>query len=180
MFGAVTSAARMTREVGHSTLKAIAISLLSGIVALGVLHRLDVGSVFVSILVALIVLVLVFFGALMVVSSRLERERDQARRDFDVLQQRISVENRIRSIVEGIESDFAARDSDAAITPARVGWHANMALETVRTDRYPSIGRVRELEEFLVPMKPGDARRRYEELHRLLRDNVYNGVYLRS
>jgi len=42
-----------------------------------------------------------------------------------------------------------------------------------------SVDRTRELESLLAPMKAAGARRRYEQLHRLLRDNVYNGIYLK-
>jgi hypothetical protein len=179
MLSAAKSAFRETATRSKSALGALGFALLVAAIGLLVLHRIDVGGLVVYVLATVVLFSAASVISLVRATVKLQRERDLCRRDFDVVQRRIGVENHIRSIVAAIESDFAAPDAEEAITPARVGWHVNTALDAVRGDPYVNAARVRELEEFQATTNRADARGRYEELHHLLRNNVYGGVYPR-
>lgn len=163
---------------GRATLAAISIALAGAAIAFVALHRFDVSGVAVQIAVAVLVLVAGFIAALVVIAARLERERDQLRRDLAVCNRRAFVHTTMAQIVGDLRAEL---DRDGSKIPPTVpGQYVDRALSAARSDRFASGERLKELEALQAPALDGSARSQLRALEQLLVVNLERGLYLRG
>ena len=155
---------------------AVAIAVAGAAVAFVALNRADVGGLAVQVTVTLLVLVAFFVVSLVVVTARIERERDGLRRDVDVLQRRAFVQMRIGEIALAVklEGESSGPDEDAKLLRR----YADQALSAARSDPFANVGRINELESFLE-VAPGEARKHLVKLEKILHRRIYEASYLR-
>jgi hypothetical protein len=178
--GTISDAWLQARQrVGRSTIAGAAIALTGGLVTFVLLDRLDVGTIVVQVVVAVIVVAAVFLARLVLAVGRLEHDLEQSRRDFAVLQQRGGVANTMRSIAAACREDLDRPSEGDEQDQKLLERHVRRALDAGQSDRYVNVDRIRELEHLVESSSPDVARQRVEELEQLLRNNVYEDIYLR-
>jgi hypothetical protein len=180
MFGIAKAAWHEARQRGgRSTIGAVVLSVAGAVLAFVILHRSDAGGVVVQVTLAALVLLAIFITALIAISARVERDRDRWRTDFTVLQRRIAVTNTTRDIARDCRLELDKPSGGPVEDQKLLDYYVERSLAAARSDKYANIDRIRELEAFLDNPAPDQARTHLESLEALLRQNVYDGVYLR-
>jgi hypothetical protein len=100
------------------------------------------------------------------------------RSTYQVLNQRVGVENTMRVIAGDCRLELDI-ESTPELDQNHLEHYTRRALDALRADRFASLDRRRELERFLDDPDTAHARERFEQLEQLLRDNIYEGLYLR-
>jgi hypothetical protein len=158
------------RRRGGATATATALALLGLFVSAVLLHNWTVGTVVVQITVAVLFAVGIFITSLAGAVRLLETKLATASRDIEVVQYRIGVHKGIASVLEAFPRSGGDED-------AQLRWLAHRAVEVLRTDRFLSVEKVRQVEEIASDESMSLAER-LVKLKQHLRARLIEGRYL--
>jgi uncharacterized membrane protein YciS (DUF1049 family) len=158
------------RRRGGATMTAAMLALLSLLISEVVLHHWSVGTFAIQTAVAVLFAVGVFVVSLVVEVRRLEAKLRTANRDNEVVQYRVGVHKGIAAVLEGCA---ASGDDDET----RLRWLARRVIEVLRTDRFLSEEKIRQVEEIANDPSLSPAER-LAKLEQHLRDRLIEGRYL--
>ena len=155
---------------GRSALRLVGLALGLAVVGAFVSRRFDVLSVVDAVIFGVVLFVGAYLLCLAFATGRLEGQRDQVRRDHEVLQNRIWVASTLPEQVDGQPDD--ANERGLRVFTDRV-------LTTINADAWRNEERVREVRRIADDTSMPEEER-LASLKTLIRENLYRGTYLRS
>lgn len=158
-----------TRRHGGALANAALLALIAAFVSEALFNHWTVGTVATQVAATVLLAVGIFVASLVIAVHRLEAKLDAGHQNFDVVQIRIGIHKGIAAVL-GVPAAGAA-DND------QLHWLARRAIEVLRTDRYLSQEKVRQIEE-IAGDESVPATERLATLEQHLHDRLVEGRYL--